>query len=369
MPTKSLAELLEYIENRIDIDHEREKIEKHKKAMRFEEVDSLPVYAMLPPDLEWGQFPIKESFYDPEKMLYNELVKSKANVVNSFELNDDQPLHVRANFGIGSVASMFGIEVKIVDDNPPWVTHLDSIDEIRKIVDRGVPDLESGLAPRFREFHQFYTEKLADWPKCSKTIFITQPDLQGPFDIAALIWGSSIFVDLFEQRRLLHDFLSLITETYIEVCRDIKTQINEDAGDGFIVLHGAVIPAACLIKCDSLVSLSPQMCREFITSYCEKIFTAFPQGGGIHSCGNFQHSLDVILKTKGFKVIDIGQAHLMEMNSFIRKTSHARIPITQLDPEIFSNMSEIPKTGMMIRAISETKEQAKRTIAAFKAQN
>ena len=44
-------------------------------------------------------------------------------------IDDDLPCAIRANFGPVLIASMFGVRVEQIDDNPPWVRHFETLAE------------------------------------------------------------------------------------------------------------------------------------------------------------------------------------------------------------------------------------------------
>ena len=71
-------------------------------------------------------------------MLYNELVRTVGgtSTYTSVRLKDDFPPHIRSNHGIGILSSLFGARCRIINDNMPWVEHME-LDEIRKAVGEG----------------------------------------------------------------------------------------------------------------------------------------------------------------------------------------------------------------------------------------
>ena len=56
-------------------------------------------------------------------------------------------------------------------------------------------------------------------PQLSQHVYLYHPDLQGPMNVCEMLWGSSLYVDLYDKPDLVRDFLSLITETYIAFMR------------------------------------------------------------------------------------------------------------------------------------------------------
>ncbi len=282
---EKLDRLLESLEELLDEAHVRRTERLHLDAMAFRPVPRLPLTLVYPP-AGVTPFPYAEAYEDPEKMLYNELIRTVGgtSTYTSVRIGDDFPPHVRSNHGIGILSSLFGAHCRIINDTMPWVEHLEP-DALRKAVSRGVPDLEQALGKRVLETHRFYRDTLARFPKCSRCIRITQPDLQGPFDIAHLLMGNDVFLAVVDEPGFVHELLALITDTYVAFRKLIDTQLTDAAGDGAVYLHGCLFGGKVLIKDDTaIINLSGEMHREFSKAYNDRIFAAFG-GGSFHFCG------------------------------------------------------------------------------------
>lgn len=282
---EKLDRLLDFLEERLDEEHVRRTERLHLDAMAFRPVPRLPLTLVYPPD-DVAPFPYAEACEDPAKMLHNELIRTVGgtSTYTSVRIGDDYPPHIRSNHGIGILSSLFGARCRIFNDTMPWVEHLDPA-ELRKAVGKGVPELSQALGKRVLETHRFYREKLAGYPKCSRCVRITQPDLQGPFDIAHLLMGNDVFLAVVDQPDFVHELLAVITDTYIAFRKLIAPQLTDSAGDGAVYLHGCLFGGKVLIKDDTaIVNLSGEMHREFSKVYNDRIFAAFG-GGSFHFCG------------------------------------------------------------------------------------
>ncbi len=313
---KNLDELLCFIEEHINLEHLQEVETLHLKVNQFEPVPFLPL-SILP---EGGDFfhydeasnlyPYQEAFRDPAKMMYNELKKTvfTGSVYSSIQIKDYFPLQIRSNHGIGILASMFGMETRILNDMLPFVIPIQDKDELERIIKRGIPDFKAGLGQKVYDTHQFYHEKLKQYPKCARGIKITHPDMQGPFDIAHQIIGSEIFLMLFDQRDLIHELLDLITQTYIQYRKfmDNHYHLNDKAGQEMIYIHGDICFGKVVIKDDTpQISLSPMMYEEFSWRYNQKIFDEFK--GTYHCCGRINdHIYPLLDQNKNIKGINYG---------------------------------------------------------------
>ena len=84
-----------------------------------------------------------EAVEDPAKMLANELQRGQAYIVDWLIVRDDTPLQVRPDFGIGLVASVFGSQLEVVENNPPWVHPLAQREnEIQNILEAALDELD-----------------------------------------------------------------------------------------------------------------------------------------------------------------------------------------------------------------------------------
>jgi hypothetical protein len=326
---KNLDELLNFIEENIDLEHQK-KVEKlHIDVNKFKPVPFLPL-SIIPEGGDFFQYdeasnlyPYQETFNDPEKMMYNELIKTVfgGSIFSSIQMKDYFPLQIRSNHGIGIIASMFGMETRILNDMLPFVIPIQDKDEIKKIVKRGIPDFKAGLGQRVYNTHQFYHEKLEKYPKCARGIKITHPDIQGPFDIAHQIIGSDIFLLLYDKRDLIHELLELITQTYIQYRKFIEDNyhLNDKADEEMIYIHGDICYGKVVIKDDTpQVSLSPKMYEEFNWKYNKKIFDEFK--GTYHSCGKINdHIYKNLDKHKNIKGINYGNPELHDIKDIYRK--------------------------------------------------
>jgi len=282
---QKLDALLDSIEEHLDEEHVRRTEQLHLDAMAYRPVPHLPLTLVFPPD-DISPFSYEEAFGDPEKMLFNELVRTVGGTStwNSVRIRDDFPPHIRSNHGIGILSSLFGAHCRIINNNMPWVEHMEP-GELRKAVARGVPDLDRALGKRVLDTHHFYLEKLKGYPKCFRCVRITQPDLQSPFDIAHLLVGNDVFFSVVDEPDFVHELLAVVTDTYIAFRRKVEPLLTDRAGDDAVYLHGCLFGGKVLLKDDTaIINLSQEMHRSFSKVYNDRIFEAFG-GGSMHYCG------------------------------------------------------------------------------------
>jgi hypothetical protein len=377
---KNLDELLNFIEGNIDLEHQK-KVEKlHVAVNKFKPVPFLPL-SILPEGGDFFQYdeasnlyPYQEAFHDPEKMMYNELIKTvfTGSIINSIQMKDYFPLQIRSNHGIGIIASLFGMKTKILNDMLPYVIPIEDKEEIKKIVKRGIPDFKTGLGQRVFDTHQFYHEKLKEYPKCAEGIKITHPDMQGPFDIAHQIIGSDIFLMLYDQRDLIHELLELITQTYIQYRKFIEDHyhLNDTADEEMIYIHGDICYGKVVIKDDTpQVSLSPTMYEEFSWQHNETIFNEFR--GTYHCCGSInEHIYQLLDQNQNIRGINYGNPEYHDFKEIYRKNSGKRAIYTWGWNQDYSYLKEVLKdkeinTGITLACKAKDIEDGKRIIGEY----
>jgi hypothetical protein len=172
----------------VDLDHQRQARETCRRVFEFEPVNELPYVSIEGGeklDNDWPDFPYNETFVDPAKMLLSQL---RTPFIHN-QIRDYHPLNIRCNYGTVILPSVFGVGYQLTEMSLPWVHHLRSRHEVERLVARGMPELESGLGGRCFDTLHFYQDTLSGYPRLTEAISIYHPDMQGPFDVAHLIWG------------------------------------------------------------------------------------------------------------------------------------------------------------------------------------
>jgi len=322
--TEELKALLDYMEENIDIEHAEFVERLHIKSLNYEDVPYIPLTVIYPLDGSFEPFPYSEAFDDPEKMLYNELLWSFSGNLNSIKIKDHFPLQIRSNHGTGIIASLFGAKCRIINDGMPWVDHFDDgIEGVKRILRKGSPDLTDGLGRKVLETYQYFYETLREYPKCFRAIHITQPDLQGPFDIAHLLLGMDVFFEINDNPEIIQDLLELITETYIKFRKSVEPYLTDKAGDDAIYVHGGIFGGKVIIKDDTaLINLSKEQYEKFSKPYNEKILKEFT--GSIHYCGPERKWHHEVLLHPKLRSINYGNPEMHDLEYVYGKWSQDR---------------------------------------------
>lgn len=359
-----LNKLLEDIEQKIDLTRIDKSIERFKTVLSWEKADRPPVVIMFGSD-EHKPYSITEIHEDMSKMMWNELLRSTP----AFDSDCDCIPMLRANYGVGLFPSLFGANSIILNNNMPWVENFDSVDKIKKVVDSGIPDLNSGYGAKVIETYHFFKEKLAPYEKCNKGIKMYHPDLQGPFDVAHLLWGSDIYYAMYDEPELVHALMSLIADTYIKFMEKIKTVID-DENDNFNFHWQSLYPGKVTLRDDSAVNLSLDAYQEFVKPYNQKIYKHFGTAS-MHFCGRADQWMYDLLAENEIKGHNFGRMEKYQFGPVLleqvydkfkeTKTAMCGFGITNDEAEHFNFKNY--NTGISFNMSAQNKQEAAEVFA------
>ena len=310
-----LDRLLDFMEEHIDLSHLREIEDLQYDAILYRDVTRLPLSVRIPHD-GYEQAPLTFAYHDPEKMLYNEILWSSIHsAYNSVRTRDDGPLMVRSNHGIGVIPSLFGCKPVIFNNEMPWVEPM-SVDRAKKIFAKGVPDPDQSLGRKVRETYQYFHERLKAYPKCYQAIHITQPDLQGPYDILHHIIGNEAFILPFDSPALTKYIIDVITDTYIAFRRFIDPYLTDGVHGDAVLAHGLCVGGKVLIKADTgAANLSPEIYQRYEGEPDTVIMKEFEHSGGgsLHYCGGAKSWHNSKMMNPYLRCINYGNPELHDL--------------------------------------------------------
>lgn len=359
-----LTRLLDYMEENIDLNHVKNIEQLQYDSINFKEIDRLPLTIRTKPE-GFKQLPLDESYYNPEKMLFNELLCSTVHSsYNSVRIKDDCPLMIRPNYGVGIIASMFGCKSLIFNNQMPWVEPI-NIEAAKKTFSKGIPDIKSALGKRVIDTYQYYHDRLKSYPKCYKAIHITQPDLQGPFDILHLIIGEEAFFLPYDEPEILKDMLRVISQTYVAFRKEVDPLLTDRLNDS-VFAHGFCCGGKVLIKADTPTALlSPEMFSRYEVVYDKYILDSFESlgGGSYHYCGAPKPWHNKLICKKNLRCINYGNPEMHELEKTYSWAKKNRIAIVGWEnPNGYDDLRNTikyadrggpVKTGLTIMCISE----------------
>ena len=235
-----------------------------------------------------------ERFHDVQKMLRHQLAEFALRP----DLEDDFVPAFFPYLGTAIFPSAFGCPVRWFDDQDPWARPI--VDHPQAVYDLPEPAVTAGDLGRVLE----YTRRMAAAPEA---LPIRMTDVQGPLDVASLIWGEEDFlVALYEHPAEVHHLMGKATRLIIDFVQE-QRRIVHQAGREFIPCHYPAIwmpeDAGLAISDDLLALLSPRLYAEFGLPYVNQLAEAFG-GVFIHSCGNFRHNLGNLARVHNLRGVD-----------------------------------------------------------------
>ena len=379
-----LKRILDELEERVSPEDQKKIRERHIKALNWETLEKLPLAFTYPiptdfledragrelnpaqvsfegdsNSLNWI-YPPKEAFYNPEKMLINQLLIGFGSIYYHNQIRDSLPYTVRANFGTGIISSLFGAEIRFTDDNPPWASGDKRIEDYLEVDHL---DFKRGICPRVLNRYKFYQEIFENYPKLKRSIAIVSPDLQGPLDVAEQLAGSRVYTEMIRDPELIERFLGKISQSIINFAQKVSQYTNEHLPRNYSQQHGVVIKGNILIREDSAINLSPKTYRKHVLPHDEMILKKLG-GGGVHFCGDGRHLVPEMRKSSRIDCLDLGQPEMMDLNEIYQMAKEVKIPVLRArfpaqeltDPEL---QQKFP-TGMTLRHSAGSLEEAVR---------
>ncbi len=317
-PSQKTLALLADIERRIDPETEEDFQNQWRDFLygRFDGEIFTPCRKKLSePGEPLPEININDAIADYDLMLQSQLCG-----VSRALASETGVLCLRSNYGTGILSSVFGAEIFIMpykNNTLPTTRAINDTEKIREIVGRGMPDLETGFGKQVFEMGRIYSEVLSKYPKISKYVSVYHPDLQGPLDIAELLWGGEMFYAMYDEPELVHATLSLITDTYIafmEKWNAIFPPRADMNAHWSLYFRGTV-----LIRNDSAMNLSPDFYDEFSVPYDQRLLDHFG-GGAVHFCGRGDHYVESLTAMNGLYAINLSQPHYNDMEKIYRAT-------------------------------------------------
>ena len=370
----ALKRLLDHLEATLDPRQQAEVLARHTRVLRWEPTDRAPVMLQypMPADGDFQPFPHSEALADPEKMLHNELIGGfETRTCYHHLVGDDLPFTVRGNYGTVVIASMYGATVEILENNPPWARPYASVDALEAVFDIDPQDFSRGWCPKVFDTYRSYADTLAGYPNVRQCVKVVLPDLQGPFDNAEMLRGSSLYTDLIEAPELVSRLLARMAETQVALARQLQPLLHEPLA-GFSHQHASTLPGHVLIRNDTPINISPAMYRDHVAAHDETVLKGL-DGGAIHFCGKGDHLIPEILAIPSLTAIDMGQPEMNDLDTVYRQLSERRIPIVRArvpEEQLLSGQAhERFPTGVTFMHAVTSIEHAQRFMDAYRARS
>ncbi len=322
--------LLEDIERRIDPDTEERYLDEWRDFLydRFNGEIFHPVREKKAPQtVNVTRVNINDAIDDLDLMIRLEM-----QAVSDILTTGEGAMGIRANYGTGTMASIFGAEVFMMPretNTLPTTKPLNDTDKIRALIDAGLPDLAGGLGGRMFEFGETVRELFRRYPKIEKYVDVFHPDTQGPLDMCEMIWGCDMFYEMYDEPELVHDFLTLLTDTFVAVSDKWHGiyPLREEMSSHW---RGFYHRGGIVLRSDSAMNISPELYEEFSMPYDRRLLERYG-GGVIHFCGRGDHYIDKLQKLPGVYGINMSQPECNDMEKIYKNTVDKGIKVLSFE--------------------------------------
>jgi hypothetical protein len=287
------------------------------------------------PRIEWPVIPINDAINapDPDLMILREL---KA-VSDNLATGNGATLAIRSNYGTGILPSLFGTELFMMDrdlDTLPTARPLGA-DRAMRLLDAGRPEPYAGLGVPVLDMAERYRTLVGDYPKVASLVRQYHPDIQSPMDVLEVVYGSELFMAMYDDPGMVKALLRLITDTYSAFLRRwlavVGTDSDIDLGDGQLyTAHWTfTMKGRLMLRCDSAMNFSPEMYREFILPFDSELLAQFG-GGAMHFCGKGDHYIQPLCAVPDLYAINLSQPECNNMETIFKSTVDRGIRILGL---------------------------------------
>jgi len=265
---------------KIDRDRIAEARDRCTKYYHKQNVDRLPFrYYSGTPDCP--SYSMGDIIRDVDKLIEKTIAAINAQT-ESFPDTDYLPYLGMAHLGQGIVASMFGAEQYVVEDNPPFTEGrlMRNIYDLPKLPRRINPETD-GWGPKLKET----CEKFLDAVNCEIPVLVS--DHQSPYGTATKICDNEEYLlAMYDEPEMVREFMDIVT-TGIE---DTVDAMEKWCGIENLVKNEVVaVPGGKngLIIWDDYISvITPSLHTEFCAPYNRRLYKKYGSGH-LHTCGPY----------------------------------------------------------------------------------
>ena len=211
-------------------------------------------------------------------------------------LPDDAMPAVLPYTGTEIFAEAFGSPVHLPGNGMPFARPLIySVNEIGKVK---VPPIEGTILGQL--FEIAYQLKR----RCGKDAVLALPDIQSPFDIAALIWEKADFLaSMIVEPKAVEDLCAMTEQTLIEF---LDRWFSEFGTDYLAHFPDYFMRGGLTLSEDEIGEFSPAMFDQFCLDGLNRLSERYG-GIGIHTCAHSKHQWENLKKIKGLRLLNLVQ--------------------------------------------------------------
>lgn len=238
-----------------------------------------------------------ERFRDPSLMYDSERGRAE----QMLDWPTDGVPTMRPNLGTILVPASAGQPYEVRRGAMPWPGESLSREEIRAL-----RDVEIEQSELFRRALSFY-----EFAQASDGVVPYQADGQGVFDIAHLLYGDQVFLELATEgeEQWVEELLEVSLDLFLRATNAMKEALSEPPGE---MVHGHATPqglyfpnAGTRISEDTATLLSPAMIEERIEPVMRR--SVEPYGGAfVHYCGRHRELYEMFCAAPWCVAIDLG---------------------------------------------------------------
>lgn len=280
----------------------------------------------VPPRIEWPDVNINDAIDSEEIMVIDQFARLSRLLEQGF----GGLLTVRSNYGVGILPSLFGAAPFVMPremNTLPNVRPLPQSD-LQAVAESDPPDASRGHGPAVMRVGRMYEEIYRAYPNIGRYVRTDHPDCQGPMDVVELLWGSDLFLALYDRTELVEAMLRTVTDTYKSFL-DEWFSISPPKDQLHAYFGNAHLGRIC-VRDDSAMNLSPEMYERFISPYNDEVLSHFG-GGAIHSCGRVDHFSPHLRSMKYLRAFNMSQPEYNDMEIVYRNTVDKGLPVVGLD--------------------------------------
>lgn len=212
--------------------------------------------------------------------------------------DNDWPPFLNTFCGVAMVPEAFGCEVVFVDDGtayaPPCIT---DIEQVWSLKPKKVG--ETSMIKRLFEWVDLSQRELGT------KVPLWTTDIQSPFSVAVqIVDHEEILIACHTNPKAIHHLCRMITDFTIDFMKQHIAQMEHACFPGRNFPSISENIGICIADDTPLVMLSPEMYMEFAYPYNAELGEIFG-GIHIHSCGDYRHNLDSLLKLPTLKSIQL----------------------------------------------------------------
>ena len=153
--------------------------------------------------------------------------------------------------------------------------------------------------------------------RLKKYVYVYHPDLQGPLDVAELLFGGELILAMYDEPDTVKALLTLVTDTYTKFIEKwfelFPPDPVQNAHWGSFMHRGQIV-----LRDDSAMNLSPELYREFAFPFDAQLLARY--GGVVHFCGRGDHYINILCDADGLYGINMSQPEYNDMEKIYAHT-------------------------------------------------